>query len=106
MPTFRQHVPAFIDRYDPPPQSTFTTLRELIALPVVQRYRESPSGHGQLTGWAISEGHEGHEGHHVRHDALMAIYENGKSWWVVGYVPAGSVPSLPTWVSGAPGIFL
>lgn len=71
--TFRPHMPGFMD-FEPDPSVDFTTMAELLAVPIVQRfmaqagfYRLSLSGNQEQ--WL-----------------LMAEYKEGKDWYVLGYL--------------------
>lgn len=83
---FRQHIPNFVDVVDAPSKIPFNTAEELLALEVVHRHRAYPGFYH----FALSD------------CRLMAIYDLGFRWWVVGYVgnPGPLAPYLPKWDRG------
>lgn len=85
MNSFRQHIPGFArDGREPPePVIPFETTADLLALEIVQRYKGPTFSH-----FAMSENH------------LMAISDDGYSWWVVGFVADPSAVDLPQWDGG------
>lgn len=79
MNSFRQHIPAFVE-VDKPKEVEFKTTEELLSIPAVLNYVDKTFSH-----FAKSENY------------LMAIYENGNRWWVVGYIKNPEDIDLPIW---------
>ena len=79
MNSFRQHIPAFVE-VDHPPAIPFETTADLLALPVVQRYKGST-----FSRFAMSD------------KCLMVIEDDGFQWWVVGFIADPSAIDLPKW---------
>jgi hypothetical protein len=80
---FLQHIPHFVDCSRSPQRIPFKTTRELLNLDVVRGYKGTGFSH-----FAMSD------------NDLMAISDNGHSWWVVGHVGDPSVVDLPQWDGG------
>ena len=66
---FRQHVPGFVDI--DPKEAHVSTLEEVLALPWVHRWAEIPNHKFDM--WTVED------------DTLIAVYDGGTYWWVVGY---------------------
>lgn len=79
MNTFQQHIPPFVD-VDRPAPISFVGTDELLALEVVQRYKDKRFSH-----FAMSD------------EYLMVIRDGGKDWWVVGYIEKPDEIDLPKW---------
>lgn len=79
-----QHIPGFCDGFEAR-VSEFSELVELIAVPWVAHWEKSPGGFHR---WSVSRAGES--------TCLMAEYDGGKKWWVVGYL-AEPVDGLPEW---------
>ena len=86
MGTIKQHIPNFVSGFDPVTQN-FETLEELLDIDFVKQW----SGDNDFHQFSI--GPYGDRWH------LMAEQNNGKRWWVVGYI-TGIVKDdlhLPDW---------
>ncbi len=79
---FRRHVPNYIDAPIPEIQE-FDSVESLLEDEKVQWFKTQPEFHK----YSQSENY------------LMAEYENGKRWWVVGRVE-GDITSLPLFTYG------
>lgn len=87
MPTFRQHIPGFVDGCEPE-IATFQSAEELLALSVVERYREDPNrGFHRFSIARQSRGPS----------LLMVERDDGRWWWVVGYIDDATGIDLPEW---------
>ena len=73
MPTIKQHIPNFVSGIEPETHE-WTTLPELLSIPFVARFRDDYS----FEHFAFSPSGD--------HWLLMAVYEGGHRWWVVGYL--------------------
>lgn len=80
MNQIKQHVPAFVTGYEPEIVD-FADLPDLLQIPFVKRYSDSPD----FNGYAMNDGH------------LMAISMNGLEWRVVGYLKEWKEIRLPQW---------
>ena len=78
MNKFRQHLPAFVD--GDPFEFEFATKEDLFNHPNIKKWTESP----KFTCFAKSD------------NCLMAVFNNNKEWWVVGYILEGDI-DLPIW---------
>ena len=78
-----QHIPAFVDTDEPPEQVTFSTLEALRAVLFVKHFVDS-EGFVRLS---------------VAGNALMAESNNGRTWWVIGFLKS-PVDGLPDWDGG------
>lgn len=85
MNQIRQHIPGFVDGIEPA-EATFSTLDELLSVPFVARFREIVDPGKPFHRFSYSE-----DG-----NLLMAEYDEGRSWWVVGYLRE-AVDGLPNW---------
>lgn len=71
----RQHIPNFVSGIEPE-TAEFTNLVELLSIPFVARFRDDYS----FEHYAVST-------HEPSDDwLLMAVYDAGHRWWVVGYM--------------------
>jgi hypothetical protein len=87
--TIRQYRPAFIEGADPSIVS-FETVDELMATTFVARFRTEPDFYR----FSLFGGRDGmRDGGTV---SLMAEYDSGRRWFVVGYIE-GQPIDLPTW---------
>jgi hypothetical protein len=80
-----QHVPNYIDC--DPYTAEVATLEELLALEWVSFWKESPNDGEEFHKYSQSKVDDG--------CYLMAEYNKGKSWWVVGYIDEQL--DLPEW---------
>jgi hypothetical protein len=86
MGTIKQHIPNFVSGFDPVIQN-FKTLEELLDIDFVKQWSADEDFHQFSIGPYDSRWH------------LMAEQNNGKRWWVVGYI-IGIVRdelNLPDW---------
>jgi len=78
--SIRQHIPPFVDGVDPK-KGTFRSLPELLQVPWVAAWTDDPNFHR----FSVSD-----------RTRLMAEFDGGKVWWVVGFL--SEVPDgLPVW---------
>lgn len=84
----RQHVPNFVD-IPPAPEEEFNSPEELLAIPWVVNFK----------GLRGDKFDKFVKSKHRDSYLLMATYENGKHWWVVGYLD-GEPNFLPEWDGG------
>lgn len=89
MNSIRQHVPSFVDIYPAKPEiATFSSLEELLAIPFVAQWRNTPG----FIRFSKSD-----------NARLMAEIRPSKtepagSYWVVGTLLDPSTVDLPAWV--------
>jgi len=82
---FRQHIPRFVDdRGITRTVVEFSSMEELFAIPDVIRCKSHKTFHG----FAMSDEH------------LLALYDDGFNWSVVGSIKYPSVVYLPKWDGG------
>lgn len=83
---FKQHIPNCVDLSRKPAPIEFNTLEELLSIPTVKSSMDSYDGR-VFSYFAISDSH------------LMAVYNDGYRWWVVGSIYGDDIPSLnlPKW---------
>jgi hypothetical protein len=83
MNRFRQHRPWFVKSNEPPADVSFETLRELLEIPCVARWRKQPHFH-RFSLW-------------MRKGLCIMIAETrgGEKSYIVGYLKFA--PNLPTW---------
>ncbi len=80
MNSFRQRVPNYIDAPKPDPH-VFNTLEELYADPHINNYMSKPDfSHLAIDG-----------------DYLMAIFDEGYKWWVLGFIENPDDIDIPKW---------
>lgn len=91
MNKIKQHIPNWVDGYEPE-ITEFNTLDELLAIPWVKKwttipefYRFSASSDQSADRFLVPE---------MTH--LMAELKQGREWWVVGLMKH-NVPELPEW---------
>jgi hypothetical protein len=83
MSTIKQHLPPFITGMDRVVAS-FDTLDDLLAIPFVAKFARGPG----FRRFSL--------GPYVDTVMLLAEYDGGVRWWVVGYI-SGDPPDLPAW---------
>lgn len=76
-----QHVPSFIDTSEPSKTVEFSSVEELLQTDWIQNYLKWKEAD------IFVKTPEG--------DCLLVSNHNHSWWWVVAYVPKGSVDSLP-----------
>jgi hypothetical protein len=80
-----QHIPGGCDvAYDEPDKAFFNTTEELLNIDFVKR-------HSKIKGFS----HYAMSG-----DRLMVISNEGKFWWVLGYIKRPELVDLPKWEGG------
>lgn len=92
MATIHPHIPAFIDT-DRPSSLEFSSIEELLEFDFVKRKRTADDNFHQFS---ISF-YPGHPGFGTR---LMAEYNEGYTWWVVGRIEGDDfekMNTLPQW---------
>lgn len=82
MPSIRQYRPAFFEGFKNETVE-FSTTEDLLNVLFVKNFCGQ-----EFSGFAISDEH------------LMATYENGKEWWIVGTLSDPKLVTLPKWKSG------
>jgi hypothetical protein len=80
--TITQYRPAFFEGFENEVVE-FSTTEELLAIPFLQGFK-----HEGFTSWARSGKY------------LMAIYRNGREWWVAGILSDPCKVDLPVWDGG------
>jgi hypothetical protein len=80
MPSIRQHRPAYFTGYKNEVVE-FATLADLLAIPFVANFTTGPNFHR----FSITD-----------NAMLMAEYDSGQRWFVVGFLE-GKLPTLPEW---------
>lgn len=92
---FRQHVPGYVDGVDPA-DFDFAGKEGLLAHPEVARWTQDDyTGKGPFSGFALSR--------HGEETLLMATYDEGLHWWVVGYLTDAAGLDLPAWMPNQKG---
>ena len=87
---FRQHVPGSCDGVEPY-SFYFETTEDLLEHPRVAEYQQDNyTGHGAFHRYSRSR--------HGDETLLMAEYDGGKHWWVVGYIDGEPGVDLPAFV--------
>lgn len=76
---FTQHIPGFVSVETPPQRVPFKTTEDLLNIDTVVRFSKDP----KFSHFAISD------------NCLMAIYDEGRKWWVVGYLDDSETVLLP-----------
>ena len=71
MNTIRQHIPNFVDTHVPY-ESNFNITEELLNIPWVKQWERDSDK--KFYRWSKSE------------ELLIAEYDNGNYWWVIGYI--------------------
>lgn len=84
MNSLRLHIPTFVDHDSPVESLSFESTAELLALSSVQRY----AGIDGFSHFAISD------------SLLMAVYDGGSRWFVVGTLADPAAVPLPKWSQG------
>lgn len=85
----RLHIPAF-DTGTEPAEATFLTIDDLMSVPFVARFRAVAEPDKLFHRFSYSAPHGDEAG------LLICEYDEGRSWWVVGYLRA-PVEGLPLW---------
>lgn len=78
--SIRQYFPTYFDGFKPA-VVVFETTDELLRIPFVSKFRDGTD----FSRFSISDG------------ILMAEYNGGKTWWVVGAIAVPSEIALPLW---------
>ena len=79
MATLRQHIPSFVEGFEPK-VAELSTVEDLNSIDWVRQHREDP----EFYRFSLSD------------RLLMAEFENGDRWWVVGIL-SEPLPGLPDW---------
>lgn len=83
MNQFKAHIPPFMDIPHPSPVE-FNTLDELLQIPFVSNFSEEENFYRfSLAGYS-----------------LMAEFDEGREWWVVGSISRPGALNLPVWKPG------
>ena len=82
-----RYTPAFIDT-DTKEIYEFSSTEELLLMPWIQRRTENPGFYR----FSIS-----HTPDFIDTDTLMAEYDEGYMWWVIGFIDKTDKLSLPIW---------
>ena len=81
MNQFKRHFPNFVDISEKPEWIDFETTDDLLGLYVVRKFENDRN----FSHFAISG------------NILMAVYNDGLEWWVVGFIKDPSTIDLPKW---------
>ena len=85
---FKQHVPNFVDIDDDQKErAEFNSQEELLAHPWIDDWTK----HEGFLRFSLSPQGRGYETH------LMAEFDEGKKWWVLGYLSTTEGLDLPRW---------
>lgn len=85
-----QHIPTSVERMgEPAPRVEFETYEELIEIDFVKEYMGNPPWRNLRIFHRFSLGENGKK--------LMAEYNEGRNWWVVGYLSKDHGLDLPEW---------
>jgi hypothetical protein len=90
MNKIKQHRPAYVSGYEDAVVS-FTTTEELLNIDFVKNFAKDIGG-DTFYRFSISPA----DSPGVR-QTLMAEYNNGKKWWVVGFLDTNEGITLPQW---------
>lgn len=90
MKTIRQHIPNFVSVDGPLPEAQFETLQELLEIPFVKRWAESPNFHRFSLSKYMLMGNAN----------LLVELRGGREWWVVGAIDDSTGIDLPQWDGG------
>ena len=82
MNTIRQYRPAFFEGFENETVE-FSTDEELVKIPFVKNF-----SHYNFSHYAVSD------------SCLMAIYDDGFEWWVIGTIQYPASVKLPRWNGG------
>jgi len=85
MPTIRRHVPNCVDMDDECNPIEFSTVEELLDISFVKSFKDYDDFHK----FSIADRFNG--------PSLMAEYNKGKKWWVIGHIDDASSIDLPDW---------
>lgn len=88
--TIRQHVPGFVDLGDEEPRhAEYSTKEELLQIPWVASYmtRYEHPAVKPFHRWSLSD------------HWLMAEFDEGREFWVVGFLSDPIAIDLPQWVA-------
>lgn len=81
----REHIPSFVDIDRPPHEATVVTVAEMLDLKFVRPWKDQENFHR----FSVSRASTG--------NVLMAEVDEGRRWYVVGFIEAGDVSELPEW---------
>ncbi len=82
----RQHIPSFVDGYEPE-EAEAASLDELLRVSWISRWMKPGMGSGQaFFRWSLADP-----------DTLMAEYDEGRHWWVVAFLSSDEPIQLPKW---------
>ena len=83
---FQQHIPSFVSGSNYAVR-TFTSTEELLGLPEVKMWKQEPMAGAEFHQFSMNA------------HRLMAEFNGGRKWYVVGFVDEVSIPSidLPKW---------
>lgn len=81
---FKQHIPNFVDVDNPPEWIEFKTTEDLLSIATVTQWAKPMNGK-PFSHFAMSD------------NRLIAIYDYGFHWWVVGYIEHPLMIDLPQW---------
>lgn len=83
-----QHIPGFVQTDAAPDTAEYTSTETLMAAPFVKRWATvKPRFHR----FSLSRDH-------MPRPYLMAEFDEGREWWVVGFMD-GDLPDMPEWVA-------
>ena len=93
--TIIQYRPAYFSGFENLVQS-FSCLKDLLNIAWVDSFRKLPNGQNKpnFHRFSISK-YSDHPGYEY---TLMAEYDDGKTWWVIGYLDENEIiKELPIW---------
>jgi hypothetical protein len=86
MGTIREHIPGWASDFAPR-YAQFSSIDELLDIEWVRKWKDI----GQFDQFSISPSERGPS-------SLMAEYEDGRKWWVIGFIDRKDIPKqLPIW---------
>jgi hypothetical protein len=77
-----QHIPGCVDTGEDPKVAHFNNTHELLCVPWVKHWSEDP----KFFRYSMSD------------ECLMAEFDGGKEWWVIGNIDHPKGVYLPKWV--------
>lgn len=91
MINFKQHVPNFCSGFEPL-YYEFKDEHDMITSDFCKRYTSDPNFH--RFSQALPKDSEEYTDQRIK---LMAEFNEGLNWWVLGFIDAGTVVQIPVW---------
>ena len=82
---FIKHIPSFVDYDGEKPSFEFNTVNELLNHSEISVFKEPWRGEIPFYRFSKSD------------NTLMAEYDEGKMWWVIGFIQYPALVELPIW---------